>query len=90
MNDNEKRDKVARKSVERIQNYQRTFTSDVGKQVLNDLFARYGMLQTQAQDNPYQTYFHEGQRSVVLFIVDVMKLKPHEILERIQALKNEE
>lgn len=81
--------KMARKSAQRIQDYQRAFTSEPGKKVLQDLFVRYGMLETQAQDNPYQTYFHEGQRSVVLWICKVLKMKPNEILERIQALDNE-
>lgn len=82
--------KIARKKAERIADYQRTFTSDPGKKVLQDLFARYGMAETQAMDNPYQTYFHEGQRSVVLFICKVLKMNPNEILERIQALGNEQ
>lgn len=78
--------KVARARAKRIADYQRAFTSEAGKEVLKDLFTRYGMLETQAQDNPYQTYFHEGQRSVVLFICKILKMNPNAILERIQEL----
>lgn len=73
--------------AELIKDYQRTFEQGPGKKVLQDLFKRFGFLTTTAAGDPHQTYYNEGQRAVILFIVHQMKLDSNKILEQLQAIK---
>ena len=52
--------------------YRRTFNSDDGEMVLNDLKTRFGYETTTFTDNPYETAFNEGQRAAVLLIVRML------------------
>lgn len=82
--------KHANKQAKIIVDYQRVFGGEVGKRVLNDLFKRFGFTHTTAIANdPHGTYFNEGQRAVILFILERMKMDTTKLLERIQNLNNE-
>ena len=52
--------------------YRRTFNTDDGGTVLNDLKSRFGYEATTFTDNPYETAFNEGQRAAVLLIVRML------------------
>jgi len=52
--------------------YRRTFNSDDGQVVLNDLKTRFGFETTTYSDNPYESAFNEGQRAAVLLIVRML------------------
>jgi len=53
-------------------NYRRTFKTDDGQVVLEDLKKRFAFETTTFSDNPYQSAFNEGQRSAVLSIVRML------------------
>ena len=52
--------------------YRRTFNTDDGKKVLQDLKSRFGYETTTFSGNPYETAFNEGQRAAVLLIVRML------------------
>ena len=52
--------------------YKLCFTSNDGERVLEDLKTRCGFLRTNWSDVPNETYFREGQRWVVLWILDML------------------
>jgi hypothetical protein len=55
-------------------NYRRTFESDDGKVVLEDLKKRCSFYQTTHQPgDPHESAFLEGQRYAVLMILNLMK-----------------
>ena len=54
-------------------NYRRTFESDDGKVVLEDLKKRWSFYQTTHQPgDPHESAFLEGQRYAVLSIINLM------------------
>jgi hypothetical protein len=61
--------------------YRAAFGDDSGAVVLDDLRRRYGM-RVSFRPDPYETAFHEGQRSVYLFICSM--LDPRHEEEEIQ------
>jgi hypothetical protein len=78
-----------RAQAEMIRNYQRVFNSDVGQVVLRDLFRRFGFLTTTAAGDAYQTYFNEGQRAVITWLVTKqLKMNPDQILEQLNKIEN--
>ncbi len=52
--------------------YRRTFNTDDGQKVLQDLKSRFGYETTTFSDNPHVTSFNEGQRAAVLLIVRML------------------
>lgn len=52
--------------------YRRTFNTDDGKKVLDDLKARFGFETSTFSGDPYETAFNEGQRAAVLLIVRML------------------
>ena len=52
--------------------YRRTFNTDDGQKVLQDLKSRFGYETTTFSDNPHVTSFNEGQRATVLLIVRML------------------
>ena len=52
--------------------YRRTFNTEDGEQVLDDLKTRFGFETTTFSGDPYQSAFNEGQRNTVLLIVRML------------------
>ena len=52
--------------------YRRTFNTEDGEQVLDDLKTRFGFETTTFSGNPHETSFNEGQRATVLLIVRML------------------
>lgn len=83
------RSKAAKAQARMIVNYQRVFQDGVGKEVLQDMFKMFGMLEHNGNQDPHKTMFYEGQRSVVLFIIARLKMNSNQVLERLQETTNE-
>lgn len=61
-------------------NYRRTFESDDGKVVLEDLKKRCSFYQTTHQPgDPYESAFLEGQRFVMLTIINFIETNKKDI-----------
>ena len=61
------------KELEQLKlSYRRTFNTDDGEKVLQDLKSRFGYETTTFSGNPYETAFNEGQRAAVLLIVRML------------------
>jgi len=52
--------------------YRRTFNTDDGEVVLQDLKSRFGFEATTFSGDPYESAFNEGQRAAVLLIVRML------------------
>lgn len=76
MEEQSKRQDLAKK---KYQAYKEFFTSDVGEEILTDLMKAAGFRNTSVGKDPYETYFNEGRRSIVLDIIATAKLTPKQI-----------
>ena len=63
---------IAQEHSELVSNYKECFTSPAGVKVLKDLEAAYGN-RLSFNSDPYQTAFREGQRSMVLRVLTMIK-----------------
>tara|TARA_B110000858_G_scaffold165221_1_gene191762 strand:+ start:2255 stop:2488 length:234 start_codon:yes stop_codon:yes gene_type:complete len=60
--------------ADRIEAYKRVFATDEGKQVLEDLKSRFHIeTMTFVDNNRELSFVHEGQRSVVLYVLHLLK-----------------
>ena len=60
--------------ADRIEAYKRVFSTDDGKQVLEDLKTRFHInTMTFVDNNRELSFVHEGQRSVVLYVLHLLK-----------------
>ena len=59
-----------------IKLYQRIFKSEDGEKLLEDLEKRCNVESTSFSKDPYETAFREGQRSVILYIKNILKQNP--------------
>ena len=66
----------------RITDYGATFSGDHGERVLNDLIFRHDILESAFSSDPLAMAYKEGQRDVVLGILQFMQMKPDEIPQR--------
>lgn len=67
-----------------VKDYQATFATPFGKNVLNDLMNKCRLNTTSyCQGDPHGTSFHEGNRDVLLYILDMMQrqLEPQEYMQ---------
>lgn len=55
------------------QDYQNTFDTPEGKRVFADLNSAYYHRSSYTKDDPYETTFREGQRSVIIRIINLIK-----------------
>tara|TARA_R100000995_G_scaffold28663_2_gene12649 strand:+ start:537 stop:749 length:213 start_codon:yes stop_codon:yes gene_type:complete len=60
--------------------YKSVLNSDDGLRVMNDLSSRFGLWKTSYTPNSDETAFREGQRDVVLFLLNMINenKKPQE------------
>lgn len=77
------------KSAARIRAYQKVFGSTLGQKVLHDMMRAHGMLQSHPAD-PQQMALKEGERLVILRILQLMKTNPRQLLERIEHASSDE
>lgn len=58
----------------RIALYRDLFDSPAGTRVLEDLMARFNVFGTVFDPSPYATAFNEGQRAVVIYILEQLRV----------------
>lgn len=78
------KNKVARKSLKKIEAYMALFSSANGTLVLEDLMATHHMLGCTYSGDVNQMLIREGERNVVLRILSILKQDPKQLLERIE------
>ena len=67
-----------------VKDYQATFHTDFGERVMKDLMNKCRMNTTSySRGDPHETSFHEGNRDVMLYILDMMQrqLDPDEYMQ---------
>lgn len=70
-----------------IEAYQRVFSSEDGNTILHDLMSVFHFFGTTASPEPTETSFNEGQRTVVLAILSVLKVDSEKYAKHITKLK---
>lgn len=74
--------KSAKKQLATLKNYKECFSSPAGRRVLKDMMQRFGFLNTTAvQGDPYTSFYNEGQRAVVVFLCQQIKMDLHQLEE---------
>lgn len=71
---------VEHKKFDMLVKYQSVFGSDDGQIILKDLMASCHFLRTTLSDSPYETHFKEGQRAVIIRILETLKVDPTQML----------
>lgn len=79
----------ALRGVEKLEKYQKVFSSPDGEWVLNDMMAAHGMLSSSFQGRASDTIFKEGERNVVLRILTLLRSNPADLRERIKLYEAE-
>ncbi|MAH50367.1 hypothetical protein CMI37_31385 [Candidatus Pacearchaeota archaeon] len=64
-------------TLDTARDYLRTFTTDSGARVLEDIEASYGARLSYTRGDPNHTVFREGQRNVLLTIRKLMDMAEH-------------
>lgn len=77
------------KKLALVQDYKDVFTSEIGKKVLNDMMSAHFFIQPTISADPYETAFKEGQRNVILRILQIMKVDVKEMRDRIDRADNQ-
>jgi len=72
MADAEQFEELHKEHAELVENYKECFSTPAGEKVLKDLEAAYGNRISFSSD-PYQTAYKEGQRSLFLRIISMIK-----------------
>jgi len=70
--------------------YRRLFSTDDGKTVLNDLMKCCYVHRPTIGQTPEETYFNEGQRAVVIRILETSNKSSEEINTMIKAMVKQE
>lgn len=78
--------KVEKEQLDLILAYKKTFESESGTKVLNDLIKRH-MLKSSMNDNDSRVIFGEGERNVVLTILAILNITEDNLRERIANVK---
>lgn len=65
------------------------FSGNTGETIMEDLRNRFGMKETTFTENPYETAFREGQRSVVLHLENMQRDFNPEIIKLLEEQNNE-
>jgi len=79
------KNKIARKGLAKVTDYQTVFNNPVGKNVLMDLMSTHSMMSsTYRGDSVKDMLIKEGERNVVLRILTILKANTKQLLERIE------
>ena len=78
------------KNYKKIKAYKQLFRGDEGRTVLMDLMRSFGISRTSFDKDPQITAFKEGQRSVVLNILNLLNIDEQKILEYVNKQKQKE
>lgn len=82
--------KSAHKQVAKVIDYKVTFSTEEGKRVLFDLMKSCGMDTSSFDENPLNMAYREGQRNVVLHIMNKLKIDVEKLTKFIEEHEEEE
>jgi len=83
-------EKELKRRASLIRAYRTTFTSRSGKIVLRDLMQVHYMLNSSfTPGDPHETAFKEGERNVVVRILQQMNINPNDLLKEIDDIVKE-
>jgi len=83
-------EKELKKRAAVIRAYRNTFTSVSGKIVLKDLMQTHYMLSTSfSSSDSHETAFNEGERNVVIRILQKITVNPNDLLKHIENIVEE-
>lgn len=80
----------SRKMKDTILAYKRVFESEDGSKVLEDLMKSCHMVNSTMGNDPYETSFNEGARSVVVRILKTINTDIEKLNKFIEKLETEE
>jgi len=71
--------------------YKRTFATDEGQIVLEDLMLSTGIISGSSfvPGDPYHTAFNEGRREVVNRIIESINVDPNKFMKIVEAIKDQ-
>ncbi len=78
------------KRVRLVKAYRELFHSDEGLEVLHDLCKSCHVYRSTMDPNPHEMAFKEGARSVILRIMETIKIDPFELDRLIKKGQSEE
>ncbi len=86
-----KDDKRLEKAMAVNNAYKRTFATDEGQIVLEDLMLATGVISGSsfAPGDPYQTAFNEGRREVVNRIIESINIDPNKFMKIVDSIKDQ-
>lgn len=67
--------------------YKRVFESEDGKKVLKDLMKCSSFNRSSVGEDPYETYFNEGARSIILRILKTTSMSMDQIEDYIKEIE---
>jgi len=83
----EKRQEIAAKKYTA---YREFFTSEKGEEILSDLMRAGCFTSSTIGSTPYETYYNEGRRSLILQIIETAKLTPTQIKKMTTKIDEED
>ena len=66
-------DEEAQKKLKAM--YRQCFSTEAGQEVLKDMVVRAGIYRVRKDHEPADIWFHEGEKSMVLFVLSQMQIK---------------
>lgn len=79
----------AQRGLRKVRAYQAVFSGPEGTLVLHDLMAAHGMLRPSFDKDPYVTAFNEGERAVVIRILQFLQTDPSQLEMRLKEYVQE-
>ena len=76
------------KRTKTVRAYRDVFNSEEGKLVLSDLCKSCHVFHSTFDTNPNETYYREGERSVVLRILRTLEVDPFELEKQLKGQSN--
>lgn len=73
-----------------VRAYREVFSTEAGKEVLNDLCNSCHIHRSTMDSNPHEMAYREGERSVVLRILRTIEIDPYELNRMLKGQSTEE
>ena len=86
----EEQTKLQKLAEQKYRAYREFFTSEQGEDILTDLMKACHYGTTVIGQDPYQTYYNEGRRSVLLQILETAKMTNKDIRRLQDKMKKED
>jgi len=73
----------------KIDRYKRVFSSEDGSAILSDLMSTFHFYTTTAGHDSNETHYNEGQRSVIISLLDMVQVDTDKYSKHIQTIKKD-